>query len=111
MEVSVTFWKHDQYVGFVLAGDANRGTKDYFVGLEYGYRFYGFCGGPVLRTNSDTTAFGFRGTPYAGVGIVPFYSYQYLQRSGSEHDIGTFFKLPFPNHGPPLDWVKLNSSD
>ncbi|MCX6134948.1 MAG: hypothetical protein NTU47_14140 [Ignavibacteriales bacterium] len=96
-EISIMFWNEKGYYGFVLAGDGTSKTLDYHFGVEYGIGYFGICVGPVVSHRSDTTTYGLRVTPYGGFILVPYYNYQFLVRSGSEHEVGTYFKLTIPN--------------
>jgi hypothetical protein len=96
-EVSVMVAREKGYLGFVVAADGTPKIWDYHFGVEYGVGYVGICAGPVVSRRSDTTDYGFRITPYAGIFLVPYYNYQYLLRSGSEHEVGSYIKFSIPN--------------
>ncbi|MCX6144983.1 MAG: hypothetical protein NTZ35_17400 [Ignavibacteriales bacterium] len=96
-EVSIMVAHENRYVGFVVAADGTPKIWDCHFGVEYGVGYVGICAGPVVAHRSDTTAYGFRVTPYAGIFLVPYYNYQFLFQSGGEHEIGSYIKLSIPN--------------
>jgi hypothetical protein len=96
-EVSIMIANNKGYYGFVVAADGTPKIWDYHFGVEYGVGFVGVCAGPVVTHRSDTTDYGFRVTPYAGIFLVPYYNYQFLFQSGGEHEIGSYIKLSIPN--------------
>jgi hypothetical protein len=89
-EVSIMVARESGYIGFVVAADGTPKIWDYPFGVECGVGYVGICAGPVVARRSDTTDYGFRVTPYAGIFLVPYYNYQYLFQSGSEHEIGSY---------------------
>jgi hypothetical protein len=97
VEVSMMIADNKGYHGFVLAADGTSRTLDFHFGVEFGAGIFGICIGPVVSNRPDTTAYGFRVTPYAGFIVVPYYNYQFLIGTGSEHDVGTYLKFSLPN--------------
>ncbi len=96
-DLSIMFARENHYYGFVLATDGTNKNIDFHAGFEYGRGIAGICIGPVLRISPAPHLFGFRVTPYAGILLVPYYNYQFLAPSESEHEIGTYIKFTIPN--------------
>jgi hypothetical protein len=92
-EVSVVRWQHNSYRGIVAAFDGTHQLLECHLGIEYGIGLIGICLGPVLSNRADETSIGFRVTPYAGVILVPYYNFQFLLPSSTQHEIGTYLKF------------------
>jgi hypothetical protein len=94
-EVSVTRWNGGHYVGALISVDNIGKRIRVHVAFETGSGFFGCSVGPTFAFGAGSPPdYGFRVTPYAGFLLIPYYSFLYMRSSPSEHEVGSFIKVP-----------------
>lgn len=94
LEISITRWGQNAYTGALFSIDHSDRTIECHCAFEAGSGFFGVSIGPIIALREQSVDYGFGLTPYVGFVLIPYYRFVYLQHSPSEHEVGSFLKIP-----------------
>jgi hypothetical protein len=99
IELSITRWSGYSYAGVLFSIDHSGKTVSYHCAFEAGRGLIGVSIGPVMVRREQSVDYGFSVTPYAGLILIPYYRFTYLRHFPSEHEIGSYIKIPIQTVG------------
>lgn len=88
--------------GAVLSIDAWENTRRFHLGVESNFdgqqnvylNLVGFEIGPTLLKHNGEYDLGLGVTPYAGIFIIPYYTFTYYDKDFMMHEAGSYLKVP-----------------
>jgi hypothetical protein len=106
-EVSITSWNRRNYFGALISVDNIGKRIRVHVAFETGVGYFGGSIGPTFAFGGGSPPdYGFKVTPYAGFLLIPYYSFLYMRNAPSEHEVGSFIKLPLRIGGEEMRVVE-----
>jgi hypothetical protein len=99
IELSINRWSGYSYAGVLFSIDHSEKTVSYHCAFEAGRGLIGVSIGPVIVRREQSIDYGLSVTPYAGLILIPYYRFTYLWHFPSEHEIGSYIKIPIQTVG------------
>ena len=98
-ELSIVWERNDSFTGLVLAFDYCNNTKTtrYNISAETLPIFnapIGVAFGPTLIVHDSLVHFGFTGTMYCGILIIPYFSATMMSKNNTDFELGSYAKFP-----------------
>ena len=74
------------------------------VAAEVAQGFGGISFGPTWARRESGAAFGYTGTVWTGLGLMPYYAYSWFGGNRNLGELGCYLKYPFQVAGEKLGW-------